>query len=134
MARLDDVEGIGRTYAGRLAGAGAETTRQLLEQGASRSGRRRLARAAGVSETRLLGWVNRLDLARVRGIGPQYSDLLEAGGVDSVAELLRRNADHLASALHEVNARRRLVRHVPGAALIEAWQARARDLPRIVTH
>lgn len=134
MARLEEIEGIGNTYGRKLAAVGVATTSALLEHGSSRAGRKRLAKAAGVSERRLLGWVNRLDLARVEGIGPQFSDLLEAAGVDSVAELRQRNADHLAEALQTVNARRGLVRRVPGAAVIAGWQSSAAELPRIITH
>jgi hypothetical protein len=49
----------------------------LLKNGASEKGRKEIAAASGIDQTLVLGWVNRADLYRIKGVGKQYSDLLE---------------------------------------------------------
>ena len=83
MARIDEVEGIGPAYAERLAAAGVKTTDDLLEAGASAGGRDKLEAASGISGKLILEWVNHVDLMRLKGVGSEYADLLEAAGVDS---------------------------------------------------
>ena len=134
MASLKEIEGIGEAYAARLKDAGVTTTDQLLEKGASPQGRADLAASAGVSAKLILEWVNHADLARIKGIGWEYADLLEAAGVDTVPELAQRNADNLHAKLSEINAAKSLVRRLPTADQVGAWVAEAKTLERIVTY
>lgn len=134
MARIDDVEGIGSTYATTLTKAGVATTDALLSHGATKAGRTQLAKATGISETLILEWVNHVDLMRIRGVGSEYSDLLEAAGVDSVPELAQRNPANLHAAMATANAQKKLVRQLPSTRAVEDWVAQAKTLERIVTH
>ena len=113
MAKLEAVEGIGPVYAEKLREAGIATTEALLKQCATRQGRRELAAQTGLSEKQLLEWANHLDLFRIKGIGPEYADLLEAAGVDTVPELAQRVPENLYQKLTEVNATKKLVRRLP---------------------
>jgi len=131
---IQGIEGIGPVNAERLRGAGVNTVASLLEAGASKAGRKQLSAATGLAEDLLLEWVNRADLMRVRGIGTQYSDLLEAAGVDTVKELRRRRADNLQEALHEANEARHLVRRTPTEAEVGRWIARAQELAPLVSY
>ena len=94
--RIEEIEGIGSTYGVKLAEAGVATTEALLERGAGEGGRAALAASTGISSTLILEWVNHADLMRIDGVGSEYSDLLEAAGVDSAPELAERNAANLA--------------------------------------
>jgi predicted flap endonuclease-1-like 5' DNA nuclease len=134
MTRLIKIEGIGETYAQRLEQAGLSTIEELLEHGASPKGRTELVEKTGISATLILKWVNRADLVRVKGIGEEYADLLEAAGVDTVPELAQRNPQNLYPKLAEVNAVKKLVRRVPALSQVEDWVAQAKDLPRKVTY
>ncbi|MGC8857153.1 MAG: DUF4332 domain-containing protein, partial [Anaerolineae bacterium] len=87
MASIMDIEGIGEKYAEKLRAAGIRTTEALLQKAATAKGRKEMAAQTGIEESKLLEWVNRADLYRIRGIGSEYSDLLEAAGVDTVPEL-----------------------------------------------
>jgi len=78
--------------------------------------------------------VFRADLFRVDGIGEEYSDLLEASGVDTVVELSKRDPEHLHAKLLDVNGRRRLVRRPPALKMVEDWIAQAKKLPRAVEY
>ena len=84
MAKLELVEGIGNQYAGQLRGAGVRSTRSLLEKGATLKGRDKIARTAGISGKLILEWVNHVDLFRIKGVGEEYSDLLEEAGVATI--------------------------------------------------
>ena len=135
QTRIADVEGIGPAYAEKLAAAGIATTDDLLAPGAKRYDRERIAEATGISSKLILEWVDNVDLMRVPGVGPQYSDLLAAAGVGSPAELAHRNAAHLAVTVQEVVAARpNMVRRVPSEVEVARWITEAKSLPRVVEH
>ncbi len=131
---LADIEGIGPVYAKTLAGLGLLTTADLLQAGANPKGREDLAVATGITKKLILRWVNQADLFRVKGVGEQYADLLEAAGVDTVPELAQRRADNLTRKMNEVNGQKRLVRRTPTEAQVASWIESAKGLPRIVTY
>lgn len=130
MAKLVDIEGIGNVYAAKLQESGIGTQEQLLEQGANPAGRKHIAETTGISEKLILKWLNRADLARVKGIGEEYADLLEYSGVDTVPELAQRNAANLHAKLVEVNDERKLVRQLPSETQVTDWIAQAKQLDR----
>jgi predicted flap endonuclease-1-like 5' DNA nuclease len=133
--KIEEIEGIGGTYAAKLAAAGVSTTDQLLEWGANAAGRKSLEDTTGISGKLILEWVNHVDLMRIKGVGSEYSDLLEAAGVDSPAELANRNAANLAVTLQEVVAARPgIVRRVPSQAEVEGWIAESKGLDMVVEH
>lgn len=134
MARIDNIEGIGPAYAERLRAAGVRSTRALLERGGNPKGRKALAAAVNIDETRILEWVNHADLFRVRGIGSEYSDLLEAAGVDTVPELRQRNARALYETLVRTNYEKKLVRKLPTAEQVAEWVEQAKTLPRVIEY
>ncbi len=134
MARIIEIEGIGEVFAAKLEGAGVATVEALLEQGGSPSGRKSLAEATGLSTDRILEWVNRADLMRVKGVGSEYSDLLEASGVDTVKELATRRPDNLHAKMLEVNEAKKLVRRTPTLDDVASWVAEAKTLPPKVSY
>lgn len=134
MTKLIDIEGIGAAFAEKLAGVGLHTTADLLREGGTASGRAQLAERSGISEHRILEWVNRADLMRVKGVGEEYSDLLELAGVDSVVELARRVPANLHAKLAEVNAAKQVVRRLPTEAEVAEWITEAKTMGAAVTH
>ncbi len=134
MTKLINIEGIGEVYAGKLKKAGIETTEALLEKGSTPKGRKELAQATGIGDAWILKWVNRADLFRIKGIGEEYSDLLEAAGVDTVPELAQRNPENLFAKLGEVNAAKKLVRKLPAVSQVSDWIEQAKALPRVMTY
>jgi predicted flap endonuclease-1-like 5' DNA nuclease len=72
---------------------------------------------------------------RIPGVGSEYSDLLEAAGVDSPAELAQRNAANLAQTFMELDAARpNTVRRVPSEATVEGWISAAKGMDKTVSH
>jgi predicted flap endonuclease-1-like 5' DNA nuclease len=134
MTSIIDIEGIGPVYKEKLAGAGVKTTEKLLEVAGSKAGRAKLADEISVSEATVLEWVNRADLMRVKGVGEEYSDLLEAAGVDSPAELAHRNAVNLTEAMAAYNAEHKIVRRDPTEKEVQGWIDDAKTLEKVVTH
>ena len=133
--KIEVVEGLGPAFAAKLIDAGVATTDALLERGATSAGRDKLSEATGISERLLLEWVNHADLMRIKGVGSEYADLLEAAGVDSCAELARRNAANLATTFQELDAARpNAVRQVPSEATIAGWIEQAGSLAKVVSH
>jgi predicted flap endonuclease-1-like 5' DNA nuclease len=134
MAKIMDIEGVGPAFAKKLDAAGVKTVGDLLKLGATPAGRKHLAEKSGIAETSILQWVNHADLFRIKGIGSEYSDLLEAAGVDTVVELATRKADNLVKKMEEVNVTKKLVRRLPTLKMVEEWVKQAKALPRIVTY
>ena len=134
MSKLETIEGVGPAVGARLRSAGVRGTGTLLKKGATKSGRAEIARIVGLDEGRVLKFVNHCDLMRVRGVGGEYAEILEAAGVDTVPELATRNAGNLARRMAEVNAEKRLVRLVPSEKRVADWIGQARGLGRVVTH
>jgi predicted flap endonuclease-1-like 5' DNA nuclease len=134
MAKLVDIEGIGETYAQKLQSAGLTTIEGLLAKGASPKGRQEIAEQSGISGKLILEWVNHADLYRIKGVGSEYSDLLEAAGVDTIPELAQRVPANLFKKLIEVNAEKKLVRRPPTEKQVASWVEQAKALPRIIVY
>lgn len=129
-----NIEGIGPVTGTKFMNAGVKDTDTLLEKGCTQPGRKALAAATGLSEAVILKFVNMADLYRVKGIGSEYSELLEAAGVDTVPELATRNCANLCAKMAEVNAAKNLVRALPAEKTVEGWIAHAKELGRKVEH
>jgi len=132
--KIEEIEGIGPVFAEKLAVAGVSTVEGLLESGASRTGRKNLAETTGIDESKILNWVNKADLFRVKGIATQFSELLEAAGVDTVKELRNRNAENLHAKLVEVQAEKGLTRVVPALSQVAEYIEFAKGLEPVVTY
>ena len=129
-----EIEGVGAVYAEKLKAAGITTTEGLLERAKSPKLRKELAAATGIDETRILKWANMAALMRIKGVGEEYSELLEAAGVDTVKELKARVPANLTKAMAEANAKRKLVRALPTESMVEKWVAQAKELPPVLTY
>lgn len=134
MTALSKIEGIGEKYAAKLKEAGIESIEALLEAGATPKGRKELAEKTGAGNEQIMDWVNRADMFRVKGIGEEYSDLLEKAGVDTVAELAQRNASNLHAKLVEINAEKKLVRKMPTEDQVAGWIEFAKTLPKVIQY
>ena len=72
---------------------------------------------------------------RIKGVGSEFSDLLEVAGVDSPAELAQRNAANLAATFQSVVAERPgTVRRIPLETEVAGWIAEAKAMPKVVEH
>lgn len=134
MTKLTYVEGIGEVYAQKLKDVGIRSVEHFLEQGCTPAGRKQIAEKSGVSEKLILEWINHCDLFRIKGVGEEYADLLEAAGVDTVPELAQRNPANLFEKLVETQNLKKLVRKMPVESQVADWVAQAKQLPRVITY
>jgi predicted flap endonuclease-1-like 5' DNA nuclease len=132
--KIEEIEGIGPSYAQKLATADIANTDDLLEHCGSAAGRKKTAAATGVSESLLLGWANMADMMRISGVGRQFAELLEASGVDTVKELAQRNAANLAVKMAEVNTAKKLAKAVPAESVVAGWIAAAKTTEPKISH
>jgi predicted flap endonuclease-1-like 5' DNA nuclease len=128
------IEGIGPAYQEKLIAAGVTSTGQLLDACADVKGRKAMAEKTGIAEALILKWANKADLMRVKGVGEEFSDLLEAAGVDTVKELRTRKYENLHARMVEVNQARNAVRRLPTLQDVEGWVEFAKTLEPRVTH
>ena len=130
MTKLLEVEGIGPKFAEKLKTKGVRSAEDLLKKGATPKGRKELAENTGIGDALILEWVNHVDLFRIKGVGSEYSDLLEEAGVDTIVELAQRNAANLFQKMVEVNTAKKLVRKMPVQSQVEGWVAQAKKMEK----
>jgi predicted flap endonuclease-1-like 5' DNA nuclease len=131
---VNQISGIGPDVAERLKAIGIRTTTGLLDAAKGPRERKRLAEQTGLDEKRILSWANAADRMRIKGVGADYSGLLQAAGVDTVKELKYRNPAKLARAMAEVNAKRKLARVLPSGRAVVRWIDQAKRLTLKITY
>ena len=132
--KLTSIQGISEVTEKKLNIAGVTSMDELLDKGATPKGREELAEKSGVPAAQILRFVNYADLFRIKGIAGQTAELLEAAGVDTVAELAQRNPANLAAKLKEVNDAKKLTGKVPTEKEVGEWREIAKTLPKRVTY
>ncbi|KGL56200.1 ferredoxin [Porphyromonas gulae] len=132
--KVIEVEGIGPVMAGKLNDAGINMTDQLLQACKTKANRKALAEKSGIDEAKILKFANMVDLFRIKGVGSEYAELLEAAGVDTVKELATRKAENLTQKMAEVNESKKLVRRLPVLKMVEDWISQAKALPRMLEY
>ncbi|MCW0484423.1 DUF4332 domain-containing protein [Gaoshiqia sediminis] len=132
--KITEIEGIGPVFAEKLGQAGITTVEGLLEAGASKTGRKKIAADSGIDESKILDWVNMADLFRIKGVASQFAELLKASGVDTVKELRNRNAENLHAKLVEVQNEKKITHAVPALKQVSDFIDQAKGLDPIVTY
>ena len=132
--KIIDIEGVGEVYAEKLVAAGINKVSELLDKCAAPKGRKELAEATGISEKLILKWTNHADLFRINGVGPQFAELLEAAGVDTVKEFRHRVAENLQPKLVEVNEQKNICNRVPAVSEVQKMIDQAKELEPRMTY
>ena len=131
---IADLERLTPGVAAKLKSIGIRTTGRLLERAKNLKGRKAIADATGIDEKCILRWANMADRMRIKGVGEDYAELLEAAGVDTVKELKYRNPANLAKAMAEANVERKLVRLLPSEKAVVRWIEHAKRLQLKITY
>lgn len=132
--KTEEIEGIGPAFAEKLKAIDIISTEELLTAGATKKGRQHIAETTGISESTILTWVNHADLFRVKGVAGQFSELLEAAGVDTVKEFATRNPDNLFDKLKGTNDKLNLSGRFPSVDALKDMIAHAKTLTQAVFH
>ena len=128
MGKLTDIKGIDAELARRLKDIGIQSPLGLLREGANGGGRLRISLRAGIEKRRVGSLVAQADLMRIKGVGREYAQLLEASGVGSVRELSQCDPTDLSDALLEANLLQRRVEVVPSEKRVAGWKRQAQGL------
>jgi predicted flap endonuclease-1-like 5' DNA nuclease len=126
---ISELDGLGPGFAIKMKNVGIRTTEKLLETAKSLKGRQMLAAKTEIDQEQLLRVANFIDRMRIKGVGQEYAELLEAAGVVTVKELRYRNPARLAEAMAKANVNRKLVRVLPSEHTVERWIDHAKKLP-----
>ena len=129
---VSKLRGISLEVRQKLKRQGISYTHQLLREAGGAEQRRRLAERSRIDEEALLRLVHRADLARVKGVGAIFADMLEMIGVDQVATLAEQDPLDLRAQLYQLNAAERLARRAPTPEEVQQWISQARALPRLI--
>ena len=132
--KIVDIEGVGEVYAEKLVAAGINKVSELLEKCAAPKGRKELAEATEISEKLILRWANHADLFRINGVGPQFAELSEKAGVDTVKEFRHRVAENLQPKLVEVNEQYHICGRVPALSEVQKMIEQAKELEPKMTY
>ncbi|MBQ7163605.1 MAG: DUF4332 domain-containing protein [Bacteroidales bacterium] len=132
--KIVDIEGVGNAYAEKLTAVGIKKVSELLNRCATPKGRKELAEATGISDKLIMRWTNHADLFRIKGVGPQFAELLEVAGVDTVKEFRHRVAENLQPKLAEVNEARHICGRTPSAKEVAKMIELAKKLDPKVTY
>ena len=131
---IGKLKGMSTELEAKLKERGFYNSDQLLGAAQTPAGRKALVEQVGVESRAILELANRADLARVRGIGGVFSNLLEQAGVDTVKELATRRPDNLHAKLLEINAQKGLAGRAPTLDMVKDWVAQAKELPKLLEY
>ncbi|MDO4695643.1 DUF4332 domain-containing protein [Porphyromonas sp.] len=132
--KIEEIEGIGPVLGKKFRAAGITSTDALLKACTTKKNRKELAEKVGINEAQVLKFANQVDLFRIKGVGSEYAELLEAAGVDTVKELAQRKPENLCEKMAEVNEKKKLVRRVPPLKSVQNWIEQAKTLPRALEY
>lgn len=132
--KIIDIQGIGEAYAQKLIALGIKTPEDLLGACLTPSARKKVAEETGIPGKLILKWANHADLFRISGIGPQYAELLEAAGVDTVKELKHRVPANLTAKMAEINKAKNLAQRDPSEKEVVKWIEEAGKLEAKISY
>lgn len=125
---IDEIDGIGPSYAAKLAKAGIISTAAFVERSKTKESLERLASQTGISDTLLEKWAASADLTRIKGVGDESMTLLNGIGIGTLSDL----ASAKPAALHEkavaLEAKSRDSFSIPSADTFRGWVASAKKL------
>jgi len=131
---LSKVRGATMQIRTRLKCQGVTNSRQLLRAAGPFRARVILAGKTGIDMATLAYIVKRADMARLKGVGATFADMLEVMGVDSVERLAGWAPDALHRTLLDFNRSERFARRAPTRDETKTWVDQARKLPVLIDH
>lgn len=134
MSKRSQLDWVGNVAAERFYSAEIATIDQLLIAGRTRDLRKSLAHQTGISSRRIFTWINKAELARIKGVGFEYAELLGESDVCCVEALRNQSASDLHKKLVKINKIKKLVKRVPAISRVESWIQQAQAMESQVEH
>lgn len=121
---VGNIEGVGPKYAKQLSKLNITTTKQLWSANAGK-----VAAALGIGVVTVQHWQQMAELMAVKGIGPQYAELLERSGVRSIEALAASDPDDLLKhvQMKQDSIDMSIQGNTPGEAIVASWIDAAND-------
>jgi predicted flap endonuclease-1-like 5' DNA nuclease len=129
---VSKLRGISFDVRAKLKRNGVTYTHQLLSAAGNTAKRHEFSETSGIEEMTLARLTCRADLARIKGIGAIFADMLELLDVDRVVKLAHQDPEELHDALYTLNSAERFARRAPTPEEVEDWVSQARALPKLV--
>ncbi len=126
---IEEIEGIGKNYGGKLREVGITTTQQLLNKCCDLDGRIEIANHIGIEDFVIQKWASMADLMRVSEIEGQFAELMAYAGIDSVQALGKQDVDNFFKSLSKANNDQQRVKTLPDVTTLEIMIAEAKSLP-----
>jgi len=124
--RLEDAYWIEPQYRRELPKVGITSLGELLSKTREKDDRDELALRLLIPKEVLIQWVEKAQLARLKGLGVGNLRLLERVGIDSISALAKDDPEHLYEKLEQIPQDRVL----PRRAMIRIWVREARKKVR----
>ncbi len=122
-----DIEGIGVKFSKILESAGFSNIEALI--GLARDKIKNLAEKTKISAKLIDKWAEHADLMRIGGVGPEYAEVLNEIGVDSVKEFAQRNPNNTLDRIMKLDKEKPDVfRKPPTLKMVEEWIEEAKQI------
>jgi predicted flap endonuclease-1-like 5' DNA nuclease len=132
--KIEDLLGIGPVYGEKLRKLGLTNTDKLLAACTTRAKRKDVAAEADIPYKLVLAWAQKVELMKIKGIGPRGSNLLNAVFVQSVKDLANRSPENLHERVAIANTfKPKFLDNTPSAATITKWVEAAKALPKDIS-
>jgi len=129
---IEEVEGIGASYAKKLRQLDVSTTQQLLDRCMDQESRMDVAQHVGIEDFVVQKWASMSDLMRVGGIEGQFAELMAYAGIESTQVLATQIPHKLEQLLQETNSTQKRVKKLPDIHVIDLMIRQAKALPEVL--
>jgi len=122
-----EIEGIGKKWGKTLEKAGFASVENLV--GLDKDGIKDLAGKTKISEKLIDKWAEHADLIRIGGVGPEYAEVLNEIGIDSVKEFAQRNPKNTLDKIMALDKEKPdMFRRPPTLSMIKDWIEEAKRI------
>ena len=122
-----EIVGIGKNYVKTMEIAGFLDVESLI--GLDRDGIKKLAEKTKISEKLIDKWAEHADLMRIDGIGPEYAEVINEIGINSVKEFAQRNPNNTLDRIMKLNKEKpNMFRRPPTLTMIKDWIKEAKSI------
>ncbi|HET9250715.1 MAG TPA: DUF4332 domain-containing protein [Candidatus Eisenbacteria bacterium] len=119
--KMGDLKGIDTNQVAQLTKGGVENTDEMMRVWNDAAKRQELTTATGLDEEQLKRLASLARVARLRGVGPKYAELLVTAGVRGRKSLATFTPESLVKHLQDVTAAKSLSGPVPTSTEVSAW-------------
>lgn len=121
--KMSELNGIDQSLVSRLQAAGVQTTGDMLNAWLDPVLRAKVTASAGLDEEQLERMASMARMARTKGVGPKYADILVSAGVIGSKSLSQHTPEGLVKHLARVSAARKSTGPLPTLREVEGWFA-----------